>query len=106
MNSTEFLPEEFVWQEDGHLTDVVFTVLSDGEDTSSLLPFEEVLDLSKRSETAIYTIGLRSSDDAAQKAAWAARAFPQDLPSPSPRRRKASRTRSNASAAMISSENP
>jgi Ca-activated chloride channel homolog len=35
-------------------------VLSDGEDTSSLLPFEEVLDLAKRSETAIYTIGLRS----------------------------------------------
>ena len=29
-------------------------VLSDGEDTSSLLPFEEVLDLAKRSETAIY----------------------------------------------------
>lgn len=37
-------------------------VLSDGEDTSSLLPFEEVLDLAKRSETAIYTIGLRSND--------------------------------------------
>ena len=30
-------------------------VLSDGEDTSSLLPFEEVLDLAKRSETAIYS---------------------------------------------------
>ena len=37
-------------------------LLSDGEDTSSLLPFEEVLDLAKRSETAIYTIGLRDSD--------------------------------------------
>jgi len=37
-------------------------VLSDGEDTSSLLPFEEVLDLAKRSETAIYSIGLRSND--------------------------------------------
>jgi len=37
-------------------------VLSDGEDTSSLLPFEEVLDLAKRSETAIYSIGLRSSE--------------------------------------------
>jgi Ca-activated chloride channel family protein len=37
-------------------------VLSDGEDTSSLLPFEEVLDLSKRSETAIYCIGLRSNE--------------------------------------------
>jgi Ca-activated chloride channel homolog len=37
-------------------------VLSDGEDTSSLLPFEEVLDLAKRSETAIYAIGLRDGD--------------------------------------------
>jgi Ca-activated chloride channel family protein len=37
-------------------------LLSDGEDTSSLLPYEEVLDLAKRSETAIYSIGLRSSD--------------------------------------------
>jgi Ca-activated chloride channel family protein len=37
-------------------------VLSDGEDTSSLLPFEEVLDLAKRSETAIYTIGLRENE--------------------------------------------
>jgi Ca-activated chloride channel family protein len=34
-------------------------LLSDGEDTSSLLPFEEVLDLAKRSDTAIYSIGLR-----------------------------------------------
>ncbi|HEY8537043.1 MAG TPA: VWA domain-containing protein [Vicinamibacterales bacterium] len=34
-------------------------VLSDGEDTSSLVSFEEVLELAKRSETAIYTIGLR-----------------------------------------------
>jgi Ca-activated chloride channel family protein len=37
-------------------------VLSDGEDTSSLLPFEEVLDLAKRSETAIYTIGLKADE--------------------------------------------
>jgi Ca-activated chloride channel family protein len=40
-------------------------VLSDGEDTSSLLPFEEVLDLAKRSETAIYSIGLRSNENVA-----------------------------------------
>ena len=38
-------------------------VLSDGDDTSSLLPYEEVLDLAKRSETAIYTIGLREQRD-------------------------------------------
>ena len=37
-------------------------LLSDGEDTSSLLPFEEVLDLAKRSETAIYAIGLRPTE--------------------------------------------
>ena len=35
-------------------------VLSDGEDTSSLVSFDEVLELAKRSETAIYAIGLRS----------------------------------------------
>jgi Ca-activated chloride channel homolog len=37
-------------------------VFSDGEDTSSLVTFEEVLDLAKRSETAIYTIALRGND--------------------------------------------
>jgi Ca-activated chloride channel family protein len=38
-------------------------LLSDGEDTSSLLPFEEVLELAKRSETSIYAIGIRSKND-------------------------------------------
>src|SRR5437879_5526947 len=42
-------------------------VLSDGEDTSSLLPFEEVLDLAKRSETAIYCIGLRDNESGGSK---------------------------------------
>ncbi len=37
-------------------------VLSDGEDTSSLVSFEEVLEQAKRSETAIYAIGLKSKD--------------------------------------------
>jgi Ca-activated chloride channel homolog len=36
---------------------VVFT---DGEDTSSLVGFDELLDLARRSETAIYAIALRS----------------------------------------------
>ena len=36
-------------------------VFSDGEDTSSLVPFEEVLELAKRSETAIYCIALRGT---------------------------------------------
>jgi Ca-activated chloride channel family protein len=57
-------------------------VLSDGEDTSSLLPFEEVLDLAKRSETAIYCIGLRSSDATESKgfkeAEFALRQFAQE----------------------------
>jgi Ca-activated chloride channel family protein len=42
-------------------------VMSDGEDTSSLLPYEEVQDLAKRSETAIYAIGLRSSEPSSGK---------------------------------------
>jgi Ca-activated chloride channel family protein len=37
-------------------------VLSDGEDTSSLVSYDEVLELAKRSETAIYAIGIRSKD--------------------------------------------
>jgi Ca-activated chloride channel family protein len=58
-------------------------VLSDGEDTSSLLPFEEVLDLAKRSETAIYTIGLRSGDSSTEskgfrEAEFALRQFAQE----------------------------
>ena len=42
-------------------------VLSDGEDTSSLVSYEEVLNLAKRSETAIYTIGLQAKDSAQTK---------------------------------------
>jgi len=41
-------------------------VFSDGEDTSSLVSSEEVLDLAKRSETAIYTIALRGADSQAK----------------------------------------
>ena len=37
-------------------------VLSDGDDTSSLVAYDEVLDLAKRSETAIYAIGLKQND--------------------------------------------
>ena len=40
-------------------------MLSDGEDTSSLVSFEEVLELAKRSETAIYTIGLQPRETSA-----------------------------------------
>jgi len=41
-------------------------VFSDGEDTSSLVSFEEVLDLAKRSETAIFTIALRGGNSSAR----------------------------------------
>jgi len=37
-------------------------LLSDGEDTSSLVTFEEIMDLAKRSATTIYTIGLQSRE--------------------------------------------
>lgn len=42
-------------------------LLSDGEDTTSLVSFEEVLELVKRSETSIYTIGLQPRDQSALK---------------------------------------
>lgn len=42
-------------------------LLSDGEDTSSLVSFDEVLDLAKRSETAIYCIGLQSRDSSSNR---------------------------------------
>jgi Ca-activated chloride channel family protein len=38
-------------------------VLSDGEDTSSLIGYEEVLDSAKRSEVSVYAVGLRSKRD-------------------------------------------
>ncbi len=56
-------------------------VLSDGDDTSSLLPYEEVLDLARRSETAIYTIGLRPPDIGRvsfKEAEYVLRAFAQE----------------------------
>ncbi len=42
-------------------------LLSDGEDTSSLVSFDEVMDLAKRSETSIYAIGIRSNDPGIRK---------------------------------------
>jgi Ca-activated chloride channel family protein len=43
-------------------------VVSDGADTSSLVSYDEVLDLARRSETAIYTIGLRSKAESESRA--------------------------------------
>jgi VWFA-related protein len=42
-------------------------VFSDGEDTSSLVSFDELLDVAKRSETSIYTIALRSTEPSHSK---------------------------------------
>ena len=57
-------------------------MLSDGEDTSSLVSYEEVLDLAKRSETAIYSIGLQPRDANQSKgfreAEFALRQFAQE----------------------------
>lgn len=49
----------------GEIRRQAIVVLSDGEDTSSLVTFEEVLELAKRSETAIYTIGLQPRETTA-----------------------------------------
>ena len=58
---------------------VLFT---DGEDTSSLVGYDEALDLARRSETAIYSIGLEAGDDPAAKvsreAAFVLREFAQE----------------------------
>jgi Ca-activated chloride channel family protein len=50
-------------------------VLSDGEDTSSLLSFDDVLDLAKRSGVSIYTIGLK--DDLTGRSSQSRRYFSQ-----------------------------
>jgi Ca-activated chloride channel homolog len=42
-------------------------LLSDGEDTSSLVSFDDVLDLARRSETAVYAIGLMSDEPSQSK---------------------------------------
>ena len=46
----------------GDIRREAIVVLSDGEDTSSVVDFDEVLELAKRSDTIIYSIGLRSRD--------------------------------------------
>jgi Ca-activated chloride channel homolog len=45
-------------QQEEEIRRQAIVLLSDGEDTSSLVTFDDVLDLARRSETAIYTIGL------------------------------------------------
>jgi VWFA-related protein len=47
--------------DDGEVRRQAIVVLCDGDDTSSLIGFEDVMDLVKRSGVAIYTITLRSA---------------------------------------------
>jgi len=42
-------------------------LLSDGEDTSSLIALDDVMDLARRSETAIYPIGLMADESTQSK---------------------------------------
>jgi Ca-activated chloride channel homolog len=47
-------------------------LLSDGEDTSSIVPYDDVLDLAKRSEVVVYAIGLREKlkEGASHSSGW------------------------------------
>jgi Ca-activated chloride channel family protein len=48
---------------DGEVRRQAIAVLSDGDDTASLVTFDDVMDAAKRSGVAIYTIALRSAVD-------------------------------------------
>lgn len=49
-------------QKESDIRRQAIVLLSDGDDTSSLIEFDQVLDLAKRSETVIYSIGLRQGE--------------------------------------------
>ncbi len=53
-------------QQEDEIRRQAIILLSDGEDTSSLVTFEDVLDLARRSETAIYAIGLMEDNAGGQ----------------------------------------
>ena len=46
------------WRQDGEPRRQVIVVLSDGEDTSSLVTFEDVLGLARRMGVNVYAVGL------------------------------------------------
>jgi Ca-activated chloride channel family protein len=54
-------------QRAGDIRRQAIVLLTDGEDTSSLIGFDQVLDVAKRSETAIYAIGLSGRGEAGSK---------------------------------------
>jgi Ca-activated chloride channel family protein len=53
-------------QQEEEIRRQAIVLLSDGEDTSSLVSFDDVLDLARRSETAIYAIGLMEDGSGTQ----------------------------------------
>ena len=54
----------------GEVRRQAIVALSDGEDTSSLVTFDDVLDLAKRSEVGVYAIGLREKGDPTMQGKW------------------------------------
>ena len=83
----------------GALRRQAIVVLSDGEDTSSLKTYDDVLDESKRAEAVIYAIGLRSKDELTPRHGFSEgdfvmRSFAQETRKPSNRRDGKARARS------------
>ena len=54
--------------DEGRVRRRAVVVLSDGEDTSSLVTFEEILDAASRSDTLVYTIGLGITESTGARA--------------------------------------
>jgi Ca-activated chloride channel family protein len=54
----------------GEVRRQAIVALSDGEDTSSLVTFDDVLELAKRSEVGVYAIGLREKGEASTQGKW------------------------------------
>ena len=59
----------------GEIRRQAIAVLSDGDDTASLVDFDDVMDVAKRSGVAVYTIALRSAIDIRQASASGRRYF-------------------------------
>ena len=73
-----YRPQAVRPQRDAHVGDVrrqAIAVLSDGEDTSSLVSFEDVLALARKSGVSIYPIALQSKYAAARQAATGERRY-------------------------------
>jgi VWFA-related protein len=60
---------------DGAIRRQAIAVLSDGEDTASMVTFEDVLALARQTGVNVYTVKLRSGDDAWRQAAMDAPRF-------------------------------